>query len=220
MITTIIEITADSSEDELYHVAGKHLHMLHTFVYGWRDDGGRSSLIRWLTENDWPATLDRDTAVVYASGEDGSYLVDEKATTANLHVAFPGAEIRWTTVDEPSPETIERSRLDEPPYLIDMSTHRECASPDCILVGGRPGTTRLRRRADHEWRRAGKGETPAERYVKKLAEDRILAREAALDPDEHSLDAEQIREVAESIRDHREMAARRTEWAARQDATR
>lgn len=36
------------------------------------------------------------------------------------------------------------------------------------------------------------------------ASDRVLAAEAALDPDDHSFDAEHIRNVAEMVRDHRE----------------
>lgn len=220
MTTTIIEITADSSEDVSYHVQGTHLHMLQVFVYGWRDDGYKNSLIQWLNETDWPATLDRGTTVVYAPSEDGSYLVDEKATTTALQAAFPGAEIRWTIADQPSRDTIERTKdlgRGEPPFLIDLCVHRECDSPDCILVGGRPATARLRRRADHAWHRAGKGDTPAERYVERRRDDQILTRADTLDPDDHSLDAEQIRQVAESIRDHREMDARRAAWA-RQDA--
>jgi hypothetical protein len=218
-MTTVIEITADSSEGEAYYRKGMHLHMLQVFVYGWRDEGfGPSFPIQWLTEADWPATVARDTAIVFASSADGSYLIDEKATQANLLAAFPDAEIRWTVADEPSEETIERSTVDEPPFLIDLCEKRECSDPDCILVGGRPATDRLRRRDDHEWRRAGNGRTLAERYVEKIREDRILAREDALDPSNHSLNAEQLREVAASIRDHRESAANRAKWLARQNA--
>jgi hypothetical protein len=196
-----------------------HLHMLQVFVYGWRDEGlGPSFPIQWLTEADWPATVARDTAIVFAPSADGSYLVDEKATRANLLAAWPDAEIRWTVADKPSEETIERSIVDEPPFLIDLCEKRECSDPDCVLVGGRPATARLRRRDDHEWLRSGKGRTLADRYREKLQEDRLLARDAALDPSDHSLNAEQIREVAASIRDHRESAANRAEWTARQEA--
>ena len=45
-------------------------------------------------------------------------------------------------------------------------------------------------------------------------EDRVLARAAQLDPNDHSLDGERVRETAESIREHREMAAKREVWAA------
>jgi hypothetical protein len=44
-------------------------------------------------------------------------------------------------------------------------------------------------------------------------EDNVLTRAAALDPDDHTLDAEQVRETAASIQDHRAMAQRRAELA-------
>jgi hypothetical protein len=204
--TTIIEITAHGSENEDYHVTGKHLHQLQVVMCGWLadDNGNRTYWVENLA-----ASIDLDTAVVYATSPDGSYLIDEKATTANLQMAFPGAEIRWTTADEPC----DHAALVNPPHPIALCISRECDGPNCILVGGRPATARLRRRADHAWHRAGKGETLAERYAEKLQHDRILARADALDPTDDSLDARQVRGVAASIRDHRAMAARRAQWA-------
>lgn len=57
-------------------------------------------------------------------------------------------------------------------------------------------------------------EVPATRFLPGLdrfpwdaASDRVLANEAALDPEDHSSAAEYVREVAGSVRDHRSVRA-------------
>lgn len=50
--------------------------------------------------------------------------------------------------------------------------------------------------------------------VRREMEDRVLAGAARLRADDHSLEAEQVRQTAASIAEHREMAARRREWDA------
>jgi hypothetical protein len=54
----------------------------------------------------------------------------------------------------------------------------------------------------------------ADEQARRATEDRVLARAAGLPADDHSPEAEQVRETAASIAEHREMAAKRRVWAA------
>jgi hypothetical protein len=81
-----------------------------------------------------------------------------------------------------------------------------------------PTNTTTDRTADQPWPGPLGNPDLTEEVRQRLAEDRVLAVEARLDPGDHSLPARHIRETAGSIRDHRDAAKRRHEWQARDPA--